>query len=84
MAYCTYNGEVIDYAKFVCSVVDDSTLYFQWSYDGVTVNSGAGVGVASVGVAKPMSDEAVFNVKYEVDGNMMKLNFAGQDLVLYK
>lgn len=84
MAYCTYNGIAVDYAKFTCSVVDDSTLHLQWAYETMEANAGAGVGIFEAGVSKSIGDEAGFDVKYEVDGNTMYLNFAGQYLVLYK
>lgn len=88
MAYCTYNGAAIDYAKFTYSVVDDSTLFLQFTYESFEANAGvdASVGVASAnaGISSTIGDETGFNVKYEVDGNEMRLNFAGQNLVLYK
>lgn len=84
MAYCTYNGKAVDYAKFTCSVVDDSTLHLQWAYETMVANAGAGIGIFETGVSKSIGDETGFDVRYEVDGNTMYLNFAGQYLELYK
>lgn len=87
MAYCTYNGTAIDYAKFACSVVDDSTLYFQWSYESAEGSLGVSVGAGvslDAGVSKTIGDETGFNVNYQVSGDTMQLKFAGQNLVLYK
>lgn len=84
MAYCTYNGTAIDYAKFTYSIVDDSTLHLQWSYDSIDLEGSVESFGIGIGVSKTMGDETGFDVKYDVDGDMMQLNFAGQNLTLYK
>ncbi len=84
MAYCTYNGKTIDYAKFTCGIVDESTVHLQWSYTGSYVNAGVGVGIASVGINTPSTYEAGFDVKYRVEGNTLYLEFPGMSLELYK
>lgn len=84
MAYCTYNGIAIDYAKFTCSPVDDSTLHLQWEYESMEANLGLPVTIIKAGVSKSVGDEAGFDVKYQLDGNTMQLNFAGQTLLLRK
>lgn len=83
MAYCTYDGAAIDYAKFTYSVVDDSTLHLQWKHVAM---DGIGGEVAGVGanVSTEIGDETGFDVKYSVDGDEMQLDFAGQHLVLHK
>ncbi len=96
MAYFTYNGVAIDYAKFKCSKVDDSTLHMHFNYDSFEASANAGVeaGVnvvvaeakanAGVGISKTMGDETGFDVKYQVDGNTMQIDIAGLHLDLYK
>lgn len=83
MAYCTYNGVAIDYAKFTYSIVDDSTLHLQWVYDSLDAEISVSSGVEA-GISKTIGAETGFDVKYTVDGNSMQLNFAGQNLTLYK
>lgn len=84
MAYCTYNGKTIDYAKFTCGIVDESTVHLQWSYSGSYVNVGVGVGGVSAGINTPGTYEAGFDVQYRVEGNTLYLDFPGMSLELYK
>lgn len=87
MAYFTYDGVAIDYAKFNYSEVDESTVYLNWGYTSFEANVEAGVdfiGQASVGASKTVGDETGFNVTYQVDGDTMQLNFPKLQLQLHK
>ncbi len=79
MAYCTYNGTAIDYARFSYSIVDDSTLHLQWSY-GADID--VGVKLANVGIT--VGDETGFDVSYVLDGDVMYLSYAGYNLTLHR
>ena len=80
MAYCTYNGATIDYAKFTCSVVDESTIHLQWSYTGAY----GSVNLGPVGINMPSAYEVGFDVSYQVNGNTLYLDLPGMYLELYK
>ena len=80
MAYCTYNGATIDYAKFTCGIVDESTVHLQWSYSGAY----GSVNIGPVGISTPSTYEAGFDVNYQVDGNTLYLDLPGMNLELHK
>lgn len=80
MAYCTYNGATIDYAKFTCGIVDESTVHLQWSYSGAY----GSVNIGPVGISAPSTYEAGFDVNYQVDGNTLYLDLPGMNLELHK
>lgn len=83
MAYCTYNGATIDYAKFTCGIVDESTIHLQWSYSGASISAGVDLGV-TVGISTPSNYEVGFDVKYRIEGNTLYLELPDMTLELHK
>lgn len=80
-AYCTMDGNALDYAKFTYSMVDDETIHMEWEYSSMDFNLGyKGI----IGVEKNIGDVAGYDAKYHIDNGVMTIDFWGENLIMTK